>query len=130
MAKLSLEAAEAEYVRFCADNDIQLPQDEDGDKAKATIIRALESGRLVFPPDGDVVASYTLKSHPDSIDVVNFHEPTGATLSAMDRRKSGEDVQKLYSAMADMTELPAKAFNRMRYVDVKVCIAITSAFLS
>jgi hypothetical protein len=71
---------------------------------------------------------YTPRRSKDIGDIT-FREPTGATLTAMDRKNQGEDVGKMFATMADMTGTTAKTFAGMQMSDLKVCMAIFNLFL-
>ena len=62
-------------------------------------------------------------------DAITFHEPTGTSLIAMDRKKKSEDIGKLYATMGDITKTHASVFSKMKMPDLKVCMAITTLFL-
>ena len=90
------------------------------------IVKAVMSGALIVNDNGEPV--YTPARTKDA-DALTFHEPTGASLMAMDRKKKTEDVGKLYATMGDMTKTHANTFSKMKMPDLKVCMAITTLFL-
>lgn len=132
MSKIAKEVAEAEFDRFIQANDILVDdcmEKEDRDafnEQKARIVRAIEAGAMVVNEDGEPV--YTPQRTKDA-EALTFHEPTGASLMAMDRKKKNEDVGKLYATMGDMTRTDAKTFSNMKMADLKVCMAVTTLFL-
>lgn len=132
MSKIAREVAEAEFDRFIEANDILVDdsmEKEDRDafnEQKARIVRAIEVGAMVVNEAGEPV--YTPQRTKDA-EALTFHEPTGASLMAMDRKKKNEDVGKLYATMGDMTRTDAKTFSNMKMADLKVCMAVTTLFL-
>jgi hypothetical protein len=132
MSKIAKEVAEAEFNRFIEANDILIDdamEKEDRDafnEQKARILRAIEFGAMVINEDGEPV--YTPQRTKDA-EPLTFHEPTGASLMAMDRKKRNEDVGKLYATMGDMTRTDAKTFSSLRMADLKVCMAVAALFL-
>lgn len=131
--KVAKEVAEAEFDRFVNAMDLDVdPSDmseEDKEafqQQKDRLVGAIQSGALTINDDGEPV--FTPQRTKDA-DTLTFHEPTGASLMAMDRKKKSEDIGKLYAAMADMTRSHASTFSKMRMADLKVCMAITTFFL-
>lgn len=134
MSTVSKDVAEAEFARFIEANAllVETPGMSDEDRAsfaeqKTRITRAMEQGALMINDQGEPV--FTPQRTKDA-EALTFHEPTGASLMAMDRRKRGEDIAKLYSTMADMTRTDAKVFSKMAMADLKVCMAVTALFLA
>lgn len=133
MSKIAKEVAEAEFDRFVEANDLLIgtenmdKEDRDSlDEQRGRIVRAIETGAMVVNEDGEPV--FTPQRRKDAT-ALTFHEPTGASLMAMDRKKKNEDVGKLYATMGDMTRTDAKTFSSMKMADLKVCIAVTTLFL-
>lgn len=133
MSKVAKEVAEAEFARFVESNDLLVgtenmdKEDRDSlDEQRTRIVHAIETGAMVINEDGEPV--FTPQRSKDA-QALTFHEPTGASLMAMDRKKKNEDVGKLYATMGDMTRTDAKTFANMRMADLKVCIAVASLFL-
>ena len=133
MNKIAKEVAEAEFERFVEANDLLVgtdnmdKEDRDSlDEQRGRIVRAIEVGAMVINEDGEPV--FTPQRCQDA-KALTFHEPTGASLMAMDRKKKNEDVGKLYATMGDMTRTDAKTFSSMKMADLKVCIAVTTLFL-
>jgi hypothetical protein len=131
--KVAKEVAEAEFDRFVKAMDLDVdPSDmseEDKEafqQQKERLVGAIQSGALTINDDGEPV--FTPQRTKDA-DTLTFHEPTGASLMAMDRKKKSEDIGKLYAAMADMTRSHSSTFSKMRMADLKVCMAITTLFL-
>lgn len=127
------EVAEAEFERFVEANALLVEFDgmekEDVDsfrEQKERILRAIETGALVVSEDGE--PTFTPQRTKDATPLT-FHEPTGASLMAMDRKKKNEDVGKLYATMGDMTRTDAKTFSNMKMADLKLCMAVTVLFL-
>ena len=125
--------AEKEFLRFVDLMDLDVdPADMDEedrkafDQQKGRIIAAIQLGALVVKDNGEPV--FTPQRTNDA-DPITFHEPTGASLMAMDRKKKTEDMAKLYAAMGDISKTHANVFAKMKMADLKVCIAITTLFL-
>lgn len=133
MNKVALEVAQVELDRFIELMDLDLDTsdlDEEDckelEKQKKLITSAICNGSLVINDDGEPV--FTPRRTTDA-NPITFHEPTGASLTAMDRRKRGEDIGKAFSVMGDITGQGAKTFAAMKMGDLKVCQAITALFL-
>lgn len=131
--KIAKEVAEQEFQRFVDAMDLDVDpagMDEDDKKGfqqqKDRIIAAIQSGALVVNDNGEPV--FTPQRTKD-VDAITFHEPTGASLMAMDRKKKTEDIGKLYAAMGDITKTHASTFSKMKMADLKVCMAVTTLFL-
>ena len=133
--KVAPEMAGAEFNRFAETMDLDVSTDgmSADDKRDFTlqrdrIVKAIQSGALVINDDGCPV--FTPKRAGDGVNAITFHEPTGASYLAMDRRKVGEDMAKLFSTMADVTKTSAGLFAKMKNADLKVCMAIITLFLA
>ena len=131
--KIVKEVAEQEFNRFVESMDLDVdPADMDEDDRKGftqqkdRVISAIQLGSLVIKDSGEPV--FTPQRTNDA-DAITFHEPTGASLMAMDRKKKTEDIGKLYAAMGDITKTHANVFSKMKMADLKVCMAITTLFL-
>lgn len=131
--KVAHEVAEQEFERFIAANallisqpDMTLEDKASLDEQKNRIIHAIQTGALVVNENGEPVF------HPQRVkesNPITFYEPTGAALMAMDRKKAGQDVGKMFSTMADMTKTDTKVFATMKMADLKVCLAVATLFL-
>lgn len=128
------EVAEAEFERFAAAMDLEFDtkrMDADDLKSfneqKHRILRAIMRGHLVVDGKGQFV--YTPQGGSDHTPIT-FYEPTGASMMAMDRKKKGEDVGKMYATMADMTRTSPERFARMANRDLKICQTIAVLFLA
>tara|TARA_R110000744_G_scaffold333450_1_gene438839 strand:+ start:108 stop:515 length:408 start_codon:yes stop_codon:yes gene_type:complete len=131
--KIAKEVAEQEFTRFAESMDLDInpagmdAEDKKGfDQQKDRIISAIQSGSLVINDSGEPV--FTPQRTKDA-DAITFHEPTGASLMAMDRKKKTEDIGKLYASMGEITRTHASTFSKMKMPDLKVCMAITTLFL-
>lgn len=129
--KVAFEVAEQEFERFAEAMDLDFDtsnMSEEDEKSfndqKAKVVKAVCEGHLVFNENGEPV--YTPKSGADAI---TFYEPTGASLMAMDQRKKGQDVGKMYAMMGEMCKVHPKTFSKMRQRDLKVCLALATLFL-
>lgn len=133
MDKVAREVAEAEFDRFIESNAIILDlgdSSEDDRKEvgvqRARIVGAVMAGSLVFDENGEPI--FTPQRTPDA-EPIHFREPTGAALMAMDRKKAGADIGKLYATMGEITGMHAKTFSSMKVADLHICMAITALFL-
>lgn len=131
--KVAKEVAEAEFTRFVEAMDLDVdPADMDEDDKKGfnqqreRIVSAICAGSLVINDEGEPV--FTPQRTKDA-EPLTFHEPTGASLMAMDRKKRNEDVGKMYSLMGEITKTHASTFSKMKMADLKVCQAVTTLFL-
>lgn len=131
--RVSKDVAEQEFDRFVEVMDLDIdPADMDEDDKKGyqqqreRVVSAIQSGALVINDNGEPV--FTPQRTKD-IEPLTFHEPTGASLMAMDRRKKSEDVGKMYALMGEITKTHASNFAKMKMGDLKVCQAVTTLFL-
>jgi hypothetical protein len=127
---ISEEVAEQEFDRFVElmDLDLECEDEEDAKalaKQKSIIIKAIKNGSLCVNDNGEPIFTPRRTDTP----AITFHEATGASLMAMDRKKKGENVGKLYATMADISKTPAKVYANMKKSDLNVCIAVTTLFL-
>lgn len=132
--KISIEVAEAEFDRFMdlmdLDNDSKSIDSKDQaefDKNKDRIIRALMKGSLTINGQGEPVFSPTRS--PGIKTDLTFYEPSGATLMAMDRKKEGQNMSKIFSVMDDMTKSPAGTASKLIGNDYKIGLAVVTIFL-
>jgi hypothetical protein len=132
--KVSFEVAEQEFFRFCESMDLDADEGkmseekkEEYQKNKSVVVKAIQKGSLFISENGE--PTFTPQRTKD-IGPIIFYEPTGSSLMAMDKKKGGEDIAKLYSAMADMTKTHAKTFANMKMADLKVCMTLFTFFLS
>ena len=131
--KVAKEVAEQDFERFADAMDLDVDtskMDEDDRKGfqvqKDRIVSAICSGALYVNDNGEPV--FTPQRTKDAGEIT-FHEPDGAALMAMDRKKKTEDIGKLYATMGEMTKTSAKTFSVMKMADLKVCMAISTLFL-
>lgn len=134
MTKVAKEVADLEFQRFIDMNQIlwerpNLTEDDlqSREEQKAYIVTAMMSGALVINENGEPIFT---PQRSENAQPLTFHEPTGASMQAMDRKKKTEDVGKLFATMGDMTRTDAKTFSVMKMSDLKVCLAITTLFLA
>lgn len=132
-SKISVEMAGQEFDRFAEAMDLDFDtsnMDQDDAKGfehnKDIITKAIQKGALIIDEEGQPV--YTPQRTKDVSPIV-FHEPTGASLMAMDGGKKTEDVKKLYNVMADVTQREPKLFSSMKMADLKICMAVITLFL-
>lgn len=129
---VSAEVAEAEFERFveAMDLDVDPKGMDDEDRASFTsakrrFVAAVQAGRLTVDEKGRPVFTPSM----GTTDPITFNEPTGASLMAMDQKKRGHEIGKLFAAIADMTGQPVVRFSKMAKRDLNVCIAIGGLFL-
>lgn len=132
--KVAPDVADLEFQRFVelnaidADVKTMTPEElSDFNKQKRLIVLQIMLGNLTLDENG-VITYVTHRGEQQQ--TVIFHEPTGASMMAMDRRKKSEDVSKMFAAMADMCRCDAKTFAQMKMADLKVCLAIVTLFLA
>ena len=128
--KIDAKTAEQEFETWVDAMDLDLDTTEmDADdlagynRQKKRIIKAIMRGALIFNDNGEAV--YT-PHRPGSQhkDPITFHERTGASIMAMDGKKKGHEVAKMYAVLADMCKVHPKVFAMMVGEDVKVCEAL------
>ena len=127
MEKVALKAAEKEFERFVTSMDLAV--DTEGmdaeDKKDFTdhrdiVVRGIREGSVVINDNGELVFT---PQRSEGEDAITFHEATGATLMAMDKRKANEDMRKLFASMAETTHTHSSLFSKMKMSDLKVCMA-------
>jgi hypothetical protein len=133
MDKIAKEVAELEFERFASEMDLDvstdgLDEEEQSslDEHRRKVVNSICNGSLVINEDGEPV--YTPR-RGENKEPLTFHEPTGSTIMAMDKKKKSEEVGKMYSVMAALTKQHPSTFSKMKYSDVKICSAITTLFL-
>jgi hypothetical protein len=128
------QTAEKEFERFVDLMDLDVDMSgmstedrQDFAQQKRRILKAIECGSLIINDNGEPVFTPKRTSDANSL---TFHEPTGASLAAMDRTKKDHDITKLYTTMADMTRSTPATFAMMKMPDLQVCMSITTIFLA
>lgn len=128
------EVAEAQFDKFCDDMDIDRNVDKMKEKdaegfleQKEIIVEAMIEGRLMLNEDSEPV--YTPK-RTTVANPLTFREPSGADLMAMDRKKAGEDVGKMFALMDSITKSVPGTCSKLKGPDRKVAQAITVLFLA
>lgn len=137
--KVAREVAEAEFDRWAEAMDLVAKFDDEAMKAmddedkrsfvtqKRVIVDAIRFGRLVVNDSGEFV--YT--QQVGATDPITFHEPTGASLMAMDKAgKAGHGITKTFAVLAEMTGTSAQRFSGMKNRDLAVCQAILGFLLA
>lgn len=130
---IAREVAEQQFDQFCEDMDIDNnveKMDEDDAKGfntqKELIIVAMMDGRLVLNDDSEPVYTPKRKGFDNPL---TFREPSGADQMAMDRKKSGQDVGKMFSMMDSVTKSVPGACSKLKGPDLKVAQAIMFLFM-
>lgn len=128
------EQAEAEFNNFtklmALKFDVEKMDNEDRtafEKIYERLIDALMNGSLVINDVGEPV--YTPQRTKNFDSPITFHEPTGGDISQMDKKKTGQDVGKMYQVMASMTHQSSSVFAKLKGVDYKICLGIVNLFL-
>lgn len=133
--KVDRQTAENEFDRFLDSMDIDgdtsqmSEEDRNGFQSqRQTVISAIMKGHLVINESGEPVLEPRTVEVPDGR--ITFHEPQGASYMAMDMKKKGHDVGKMFALMGEMTKQPPKVFANMKQRDLKICQAISVLFLA
>lgn len=133
MPKVGPAPAELEFNRFVEVMNLDVEEEylNDEDKAglqlnRRRMLRAIEDGSLVI--DGNGIPVY-IPQRSDNTEPITFYEPTGASLMAMDRKKAGADVGKMFSIMADFTKTDQGRFAGLKTSDLNICMAIATLYL-
>lgn len=128
--KVALEQAEQEFNQWAEAMDLDLDEtlmDEDDMRGfmrqKKRILKAVQNGSLVFNDDHEAVFTPQHRNSKTK-DPITFHERTGASLMAVDRKKKGHDVARMYAVLADMCNTAPQTFAGLAGEDVKVCEAL------
>lgn len=128
------EVAEDEFNRFCdsmdIDNDVGAMTEEDEKSfkmPKETFIKAVMQGGLVVNDDGEPV--YTPRNSP-KVGTLTFREPSGADYMAMDRKKEGQNIGKMWSMADSVTKSSPGTIANLRNRDLKVVQAIMQLFMA
>jgi hypothetical protein len=132
--KIAPEVAEAEFERFVAamdfDIDAKSMANEEERAAfattKRTIVRAMECGHLIINEKGEPVYTPQLGDQAP----ITFFEPSGVSLMAMESKKKGQDVSKMFATLGDMTRTSVARFAALKQRDLRVCMALATLFLS
>ena len=130
---IATSVAEDEFARFIESMDLDAEEahmtTEERDAfrgLKRTVLRAMCTGRLVIDDKGQPVYTPQIGNTKP----ITFHEPDGASIMSMDKKKAGENVAKTYAAMGAMTKTDASRFAEMKGRDLKVCQALYLLFLA
>jgi len=133
--KTGKDVAEAEFNRFTEKMDLDVNTEgmsaddkRDFTLQKDRLVRCIMDGSLTIDEDGQ--PTYTPQRAGSDVNDITFYEPTGASYIAMDRKKVGEDMGKLFATMADITKTSSGLFSKMKNADLKVCMSITTLFLA
>lgn len=128
--KLDPQTAENDFNTFVdmmaldVDPDHMNMDDQDSFmKVKRRVIKALENGSLIINDDGEAVYTPQNKKSKHQ-EPVTFHERTGASLFASDKRKKNEEVAKMFAIMGEMCHLHPNKLSGLVGIDTKVCEAL------
>lgn len=129
-AVVAAEVAGNEFARFAEAMDLDIDpsamdeEDRQGfDAQKRRVVRAISNGGLVISENGEAI--YTpQRPATKNKEPITFHERTGASLMAMDKKQKGHDVAKTYAIMAAMCKVHPSVFSGMAGTDIKVCEAL------
>ena len=131
--KIDKEMAVVEFDRFTETMDLDMSliglsvEDKaDLEGAREKVVTAICRGSLTINDIGEPEFTPQLS---DNTTPIVFHEPTGASLLAMDKAKKSADIRKTYLVMEDLTGCPMKTFSNLKMRDLKVCLAVLTLFL-
>lgn len=124
--KIALDVAENEFIRFAENMDL-ISEQEEYKNEKEIIIKAICNGSLTINEDGEPVFT---PQRSKVCEPLTFREPDGATVMAMDKKKKGEEIGKLFSVMGDICKVHPNTFAKMAWRDLKVPQAIVTLFLA
>lgn len=130
MIKIEEDVAEIEFNRFteAMDLDFDTESMDSSDltqfrRRKKLLIREIMFGSLVVNENGEFV--YTPKNKRSKYqESITFYERDGAALMAMDGKKTGYEVAKMYAVLSAMCKVPPKTFASLVGVDIRVSEAI------
>lgn len=132
--KVDQETATVEFNRFTESMDLdvnlaEMSEEEEAEfkKHRGRLIKALQVGSLVINEEGEPI--FTPQRGETETPII-FQEPRGSAIMAMDQKKKGHEVGKLYAIMADITGQTTGTFSKMKMSDLKICTAITTLFLA
>lgn len=132
--KVAREVAQDEFNRFCdsmdIDNNTDAMTEEDAksfEEPKGVIIRAIMEGSLLINDDGE--PEYTPKNSP-KVGNLTFREPNGADYMAMDRKKEGQNIAKMWTLAESVTKSSPGTIANLRNRDLKVVRAIMQLFMA
>jgi hypothetical protein len=131
--KVDKDTAGVEFERFInamnldANPAAMNAEDKEGfEENRDRFIGAVMLGSLTVNENGE--PTYTPQRVNDA-NAITFYEPTGASLMAMDRKKAGHDISKMFATMGDITKTSSGLFSKMKMSDLKICMSITTLFL-
>ena len=87
-------------------------------KLRRRMVKAISEGDLTFNENNEAV--YTAAGNKK----ITFYECDGAALMAMDGKKKGHDIEKLYAAMDAATKSAKGTIANLKGKDLKVCMGI------
>lgn len=130
MIKITIEVAEQEFDRFAEAMDLDLdPTSMDVSdltqfhRQKKILLKELVLGSLIVNEEGEFV--YTPKHKRSKYkEPITFYERDGAAMMAMDGKKTGHDVARMYAILSAMCKVPSKTFSSLVGVDIRVSEAI------
>lgn len=132
--KVARDVALDEFNRFCdsmdIDNNTDAMTEEDAksfEEPKGVIIRAIMEGSLLINDDGE--PEYTPKNSP-KVGNLTFREPNGADYMAMDRKKEGQNIAKMWTLAESVTKSAPGTIANLRNRDLKVVRAIMQLFMA
>lgn len=130
--RIAKDVAESEFLRMCdafrIDHDTsELSETElaEWNDLRGSLLRDLRAGTLIVGVDGK--PTYT---PPGATTGVTFHQPTGATIMALETYAGGKNIRNLTAAMADMTRTDQGEFGKMSAPDFQACARVAKLFLA
>ena len=131
---VSNDVAESEFNRWCEAMDLDIDEKymseddlESFQSQKRRIIRYMERGAVVINGEGEAVLKPVKADH---LDEITFHERTGSTIMAADKRKKNDSAGKMYAMIAEMTGLAPAQITKLKGSDIKVAEAIFTLLMT
>lgn len=124
------EIAEQEFEKFvkCMRVNMKVRLLDENERAsimadRERIIMGVERGSMTVDDNGVVTIEVQ-----DGLKPVSFKKPKGDLLLAMDRRKEGHTIGKMFASMAACAQVPAERLSRMDAEDIYDCMAVWNFF--
>lgn len=123
-------SAESEFFRFgeAMDLDFSAERLEEEDlkafkETKANFIKAIQAGKLTVDDQGQPVLTCSDGS------TLTFREPKGADFMQMDKRRTQEQIGKVYTMIASICGVPVTEVGKLPNRDIKVAQTVIVLFL-
>lgn len=133
--KIAPEMAEQEFDRWAEGMGLDLDTSnmDEADaaalgKQRGRIVLGIVQGSVVVN-ESDEIEFTPQRVASKSKDTIVFHERSGASLMAMDHKKKGHEVAKMYAVLGEMCGVPPKVFAGLVGPDIKMCESIFSLLM-